>query len=129
LATDGVGPEFTLAFGAVQIEHHRVDLFLIQDAFADDRRGDDLIDVLNRKQDAFALIPFFIVVPQLQCLMGPRGSARWNRRPLEDAAFGFDIDFHRGIPPGIKYLSSLYRSYVHRRSLKKRIIPCRPVFF
>ena len=68
-AEDGVGAEFGLGGGAVQFEHHLVDGSLLGGVHTDDRRGNHLVHVLDRLEDALAAVALGIAVTKLKSLV------------------------------------------------------------
>lgn len=75
-AEDGIGAELALVGGAVELDEEVVDLLLGRDGelCVDEGGADDLVDVLDRLEDALADV-VFAAVAELDCLVGAGGCA------------------------------------------------------
>lgn len=82
-AQDGIRPEATLVFRAIQFPHESVNA---SEALADiefvlnDSRPEDMIDVVDGLQNALPVICRFVAVAQFEGFVVALGSAGWDER-------------------------------------------------
>jgi len=92
---DRVRPELALVLGAVERVHLRVDRLLVGRVAPDQRRADQLVDVVDGLHHALAHV-LAAAVAELDGLVNPRGGARGNRGG-EDALVGVNVGLDRGV--------------------------------
>ena len=70
-AKDGVGAKLVLVVGAVHLQHHVVDLGLLDriQVLLDQSRGDDVVDIADGLGDSLAVPVGLVLVSQLQSLI------------------------------------------------------------
>lgn len=73
---NGVRAEFGFVFGAIEVDHGLVDEEGVAGVEADQGRGDQFVDVLDRGQDAFAAVDGFVAVAEFKGFAGAGRGAR-----------------------------------------------------
>ncbi len=101
-AEDRVGTELALGGGAVKRQHLVVDSTLVAGAHADDVRGDDLVDVFDRLEDALAEVAALVAVAQFESLVDAGGGPGGNGGASDGAVSEGDVDFYRGVAAGVE---------------------------
>ncbi len=106
-AEDGVGAEFSLVGGSIELDHELVDGFLVAGVEADEFRGDFGVDVVDGFEDALAHELFLVVVAEFAGLVFAGAGAGGDGGAAEGAVFQNDIDLDGRIAAGVKNLASL----------------------
>ena len=101
-AEHGVGAELGLGLGAVEGDHGGIHGGLVAGIHADDRLGDQGIDVLDGLEGALAEIALLVAVAQFEGFIGAGRGAGGHGGAAEDAAGEDDIGFEGGIAAGIQ---------------------------
>ena len=104
---DGVRAEAGLIFGSVKVDHGLVDEEGVASIEADDGRGDFLVDVLDRGQDAFAAVDGFVAIAELEGFAGAGGSARGGRAAPDGAVGESDFRLNGRVAAGIDDLAAI----------------------
>ena len=105
-AEDSVSTEFGFGRRAVELDHLVIESTLIEDAIADERGSNDLIDVRNSFERAFAEVATFVAVAELESFILAGGCAGRNGCATDHAALENDIDFDSRIAARIKNLTT-----------------------
>ena len=102
---NGIGAQFALRLGAVEVEHDAIDRELIQGVHPFQFREDLFRHVLDRLGYAFAQVTFLVTVAQLECFVLAGARSGRNRGAPHRAPGQDDIDFHSWVPTRIEDLA------------------------
>ncbi|MNV57135.1 hypothetical protein D3C71_1494510 [compost metagenome] len=105
---DGVSAQLAFVRRSVQGDHSLVDAQLVKSVHADYFRSDDLVNVLNGSQYAFAQVAGFVVVAELNGFVSACGSAGRNDGAAFSAGFQVYVNFYSRVAAGVQYLASIY---------------------
>jgi hypothetical protein len=94
---NGIGPEASLVFGAVELDHLLIDARLVARVRAEHGGFEDRVDVLHGLEHALAEIALLVAVAQLHSLTRAGRGARGNRGPAHHAGVENDVGFDGGV--------------------------------
>ena len=104
-AEDGVRAETGLVRGAVDIYEHLVNRGLIQHVHADQRFGQLMVDVLDREQNALAVVTALVAVAQFAGFVHAGRRAGRHGRAADGAVVERDLDLDGRVAAGVKDLA------------------------
>ena len=107
-AQDGVRAELTLVFGSVQLQQDFIQTGLIHHVHADDRRSDDIVDVVDGFPDALSAVALLVAVAQFHRFVDAGAGAGRNDRSAHGVVVQPEFDFYGRIASAVQDFSCVY---------------------